>query len=134
MQALQRPPAVSSSLRGLLRCGCSGALDLVSTCRGGSLKGLYSELTRPGEGEPWWASVPVTRTGDGSGRPPGAVPVDEGDPEFAAVLGGDDELELGDPERGAVVLGLQELPGRQGHRGHDEDVVAGRLCHGRSSL
>src|SRR6476660_1929728 len=130
MQALQRPPAVSSSLRGLLRLRVQRSVDLVSTCRGGSLKAFYPSLTPPGEGEMWPVRASLTRTGEGSGRPPGAVAEDERDPQLAAVLRGDDELELGDPEWGPVVRRLDHLPGRQGHRRDDEDVVAWRFGHG----
>ena len=55
------------------------------------------------------------------------------DAQLSAVLGGDDDLDLGDPDRRAVVLRLQHAAAGQGDRGHDEDVVAGRLGHGRSS-
>src|SRR6476469_5491379 len=126
MQALQRPPAVSSSLRGLLRLRVQRSVDLVSTCRGGSLKALYPFLTPPGEGEYGPVPAETTRTREGSGRPPGAVPVDERDAQLAAVRGGDDELERGDPERRPVVRGVDHLSGRQGHRRDDEDVVSGR--------
>src|SRR5690242_15469905 len=69
--------------------------------------------------------------GEGSGGPPGAVPEHQRDPELAAVLGGDDELELGDPPRRAVAAGLQQLPGRQRHGRDDQEVLARRLGHGR---
>src|SRR4051794_41911831 len=68
-----------------------------------------------------------------SGRPPGAVPVHEGYAQLAAVLGGDDELQLGDAHRLPVVLGLEQAAGGQRDRGQDEDVLGGWLCHGRSS-
>src|SRR3954454_372339 len=89
-------------------------------------------LTHKGEGDSrvlpdrWTAA-------QGSGRPPGAVPVDEGDAQLAAVLGGDDELELGDADRRAVVPGLEHAASGERHRAKDEDVLGGRLDHGRSS-
>src|SRR4051794_16018942 len=89
-------------------------------------------LTHKGEGD---SRVSPDRwtAAQGSGRPPGAVPVDEGDAQLAAVLGGDDELELGDADRRAVVPGLEHAAGGERDRGKDEDVLGGRLDHGRSS-
>src|SRR3954465_7914172 len=122
-----------SSCRGRIRLRMQRSVDLVSTCRGGALKACYPPLTPPGEGESGRRTAQLTPRGEESGGPPGAVPEDQRDAELATVLRGDDELELGDPHRWTVTAGLEQLPGRQGHRGDDEDVVGRRLGHARSS-
>src|SRR3954453_13490588 len=116
MQALQRPPAVSSC-RGRLLLRMQRSVDLVSTRRGTALKAFYPSLTPAGEGESALLTAQLTPSGEGAGGPPGAVPVDQRDPQLAAVLRGHDELELGDPDRRAVASGRDHLPGRQRHRG-----------------
>src|SRR3954451_7351650 len=112
MQALQRPPAISS-LRGRLRLRVQlKRSDLVSTCRGAELNGRWPGLTPSGGGEPCAGRPGVTRAGQPSGRPPGAVPMRQRDAELAAVLGGDHDLDLGDSDRWSVVLRLEQPAGR----------------------
>src|SRR4051794_21132379 len=66
MQALQRPPAVSSS-RGRLRLRMQRSVDLVSTRRGAALKGCYPPLTPAGEGESALVTARLTPRGRGQG-------------------------------------------------------------------